>query len=166
MICQLFAPRGDLLGCDRTCVVAPPAPLVRENVGNLLVGQCFVPWLHHRSAKFLALHGDWALQTLEDNHGRPSRSAGCKLRASERRILTGHAQAIGLMTCLAIGRKNLFAAIARRKCCDLLCALRSSGFFHRLWLAAVRVKRVTAKVSGVTTEISTAEKHRQPVNCD
>src|SRR5439155_26635856 len=70
------------------------------------------------------------------------------------------------MACLAIGRKNLFAAIARRKFRDLLCALRSAGFFHRLWLAAVRVKRLTAEVSRVTTEIGAAKKHRQPVYCD
>src|SRR5206468_375943 len=116
--------------------------------------------------KFLAFDGDRALQTFKDNHGRPARAAGCKLRTSQWWILTWHAKAGGLMTCLTIGGKNLFAAIARRKFRDLLCALRSRNFFHRLRLAAVRVERVTAKVSRVTTEIGAAKKYRQPVNRD
>src|SRR5205809_3867635 len=70
------------------------------------------------------------------------------------------------MACLTVRRKNLLAPIARRKFRDLLRALRSAGFFHRLWLAAVRVKRVTAKISGVTTEIRAAKKYRQPVHCN
>src|SRR6266566_6149729 len=162
MIGQLFAQRGNLLGSDWAGAVAPFTPLVRENVGNLLVSQCFVPWLHHRIAEFLALHGDWTLQTLEDNHGGPPRTAGCKFRTCQWRILTGHAETIGLMTGLTIGRENLLAAIARRKFCDLLCALRSSGFFRNARCATKRVKSVTAKVSGVTAEIGTAKKHRQP----
>src|SRR5207247_10608971 len=68
------------------------------------------------------------------------------------------------MTGLAVRRENLFAAVARRKFCLLLFAWRSSGFFHRLWLAPVRVKRLTAKVSRVTTEIGATEKPRHPVN--
>ena len=47
-----------------------------------------------------------------------------------------------------------------------MCALWSGSFFHRLWLAAVRVERVTAKVSGVATEIGATKKHRKPVHCD
>src|SRR5437667_6149080 len=70
------------------------------------------------------------------------------------------------MTCLTICRKNLFAPIARRKFRDLLCALGSGSFFHRLWLAAVRVERIAAKISRVTTEVGAAEKHRQPINRD
>src|SRR5437899_10510573 len=70
------------------------------------------------------------------------------------------------MTCLTICRKDLFAPIARRKFRDLLCALGSGSFFPRLWLGTVRVKRLTTKVSGVATEIGTAEKHRQPINRD
>src|SRR6266566_4376583 len=114
MIGQLFAQRGDLFGRDRAGTVSPLASLVRENVGNLLVGQCFVPGLHHRAAKFLAFDCDRALQTLEDNHPRPTRTAGGKFRASKRRILTGDAEAVGLMTSLAIGCENLFAAIVWR----------------------------------------------------
>src|SRR5439155_24277801 len=34
------------------------------------------------------------------------------------------------------------------------------------WLAAVRLKRVTAKVSRVTAEIGTAKNYRQPVHYD
>src|SRR5438034_3823134 len=163
---QLFAERGNLFGRDRAGTVAPLAPLVRENVSNFLVGQGFVPWLHDRGAEFLAFDRDWTLQTLHDNHRRPTRTAGCKFRARERRILTCHAQTVGLMAGLTIGGKNLFAAIARGEFRDLLCALRSASFFHRLWLAAVRVERVAAEVSRVTTEIGTAKKDRQPVNCD
>ena len=166
MTSQFFAQRGDLLGCNRTPIVAPLAPLVREDVGNFLVGQCFIPRLHHCSAEFLAFYRDWALQTLKDNHRRPTRAASCKFRASQRRILTGHAQTVGLMTCLAVGCENLFAAIARRKFRRLLCALRSSSFFHHLWLAAVWVQRLAAKISGVTTEIGAAKKHCQAINCD
>src|SRR6266566_5642549 len=166
MIGQLFTQRGNLLGSDWAGAVAPFTPLVRENVGNLLVSQCFVPGLHHRIAEFLAFHGDRTLQTLEDNHGRPSRSAGCKLRARQRRILTSHAQTVGLMTCLAIGRKNLLATVPRRKFCGLLCALRSTGFFRNARCATEGVKSVTAKVSGITAEIGAAKKYRQPVNCD
>jgi hypothetical protein len=80
--------------------------------------------------------------------------------------LTCHAETIGLMAGLTIGGKNLFAAIARREFRRLLCALRSTGFFHRLRLAAVRVERFAAEVSRVTTEIGAAKKYRQPVNCN
>src|SRR5438128_3262690 len=166
MVGQFFAQSSNLLGRDRAGAVPPVASLVGENVGNLLVGQCFVPWLHHRAAKFLTFDGDWTLQTLQDNHGRTSGAAGCKLGTRQRRILAGNPKTVGLMACLAIGRKNLHAAIARRKFRDLLCALGSASFFHPLRLAAVRVKRVTAKISGVTTEIGAAKKYCQPVNCD
>ena len=64
MASQFFAERGNLLDRDRARAVSPFTPLVRENVGNLLVGQCFVPGLHHRRAKFLAFDRDWTLQTL------------------------------------------------------------------------------------------------------
>src|SRR6266487_2877993 len=166
MVGQFLAQPGNLLSCNRTGTVPPLAPLVRENVGNFLVGQCFVPGLHHRCAELLSFHGDWALQTLEDNHGRPARAASCELRACQWRVLARYAKTVGLMTGLAVRRENLFAAVARRKFRHLLFALRSSGFFHRLWLAPVRVKRLTAKVSRVTTEIGATEKHRQPVNGD
>src|SRR6266567_995071 len=166
MIGQFFTQRGNLLGSHRAGAVAPLTPLVRENVGNLLVSQCFVPGLHHRSAEFLAFHCNWALQTFEDNHRRTPRAAGCKFRTSQRRILPRHAKPVGLVTCLAIGRENLFAAIARRKFRRLLCALRSSSFFHHLWLAAVWVQRLPAEVSGVPTEIRAAKKYCEAVNCD
>ncbi len=70
------------------------------------------------------------------------------------------------MTGLAVRRENLFAAVARRKFRLLLSALWARNFFHRLRLAPVRVKRLTAKVSRVTTEVGATEKHRQPVNGD
>src|SRR6266567_2192839 len=166
MISQLLAQRGDLLGRNWAGVVAPLASLVGDDVGNFLVGQCFIPWLHHCRAEFLAFNCDWALQPFEDNHRRTTRPAGCKLRAGQRRILPGHAKTVGLVTCLAIGRENLFAAIARRKFRRLLCALRSSSFFHHLWLAAVWVQRLPAEVSGVPTEIRAAKKYCEAVNCD
>src|SRR5205814_7000563 len=166
MIRQLFAQPSNLFGGDCAGTVPPLTPLVREYVGDLLVGQCFVPGLHHRGAEFLAFDRDWALQTFEDNHGRPTRAARCKLRTGQRRILSRYAKTVGLMTGLTIGRENLFASIARRKFCLLLFTLGSGGFFHRLWLAAVRVKRLTAKVSRVTTKIGATEKHGQSVNCD
>src|SRR6266487_6573618 len=166
MVGQFLAQPGNLLSCNRTGTVPPLAPLVRENVGNFLVGQCFVPGLHHRGAELLSFHGDWALQTLEDNHGRPARAASCELRACQWRVLARYAKTVGLMTGLAVRRENLFAAVARRKFRHLLCALRSGSFFHRLWLAAVRIERITAEVSGVTTQIGTAKKHRQSIHCD
>src|SRR5439155_26464647 len=114
MVGQFFAQRSNLFARNRAGLVPPLTPLVSKDVGDPLVGQCFIPWLHHRGAKLLAFDGDWPLQTLEDNHARPTRAAGCKFRASKWRILTGHAETIGLMTGLTVRRENLFAAVARR----------------------------------------------------
>src|SRR5947208_3408185 len=160
MVGQLFAQSGNLLGSDWARTVAPLAPLVRENVSNFLVGQGFVPWLHDRRAEFLTFDCDWTLQTFHNDLRRPTRAAGCKLRTCQRRILTRHTEPVGLMAGLAIGRKNLFAAITRGKFRDLLGALRSTGFFRNARCATERVKSVTAKVSGITAEIGTAKKHR------
>src|SRR5206468_1748940 len=82
---ELLAKRGNLFGRDRARTVPPFTPLVRENISNLLVGQCLVPWLHHRGAEFLAFDGDWALQTLKDNHRRPTRATSCTLRLTKSR---------------------------------------------------------------------------------
>src|SRR5436309_8533257 len=166
MVGQLFAQSGNLFARNRARTVPPLTPLIREDIGDFLVGQCLVPGLHHRGAEFLSFDRDRTLQTFEDNHGRPTRAASCKLRTGQWRILSRYAETVGLMTGLTISRENLFAPVARRKFRDLLCALGSGNFFHRLWLATVRVKRLTTKVSGVATEIGTAEKHCQPVNCD
>jgi len=57
MIGQLFAQSGDLLGRNRAGTVPPLAPLISQDVGDLLVVQRFVPWLHDRRAVFLSLHG-------------------------------------------------------------------------------------------------------------
>src|SRR4029077_20566284 len=70
------------------------------------------------------------------------------------------------MTSQAVRQENLFASVARRKFRSLLCALRSAGFFHHLWLAAVRVERLTAEVSGETAEIGTTKKYCQSVDGD
>src|SRR6266576_3161246 len=166
VIGQFLAQSGNLFGRNRAGTVPPLTPLVGEDIGDLLVGQCFVPGLHYRGAEFLAFDCDRTLQTLENNHGRSTRAAGCKLRTRQRQILTGDAEAVGLMTSLTIRSENLFTAVARRKFCLLLFALRSGGLFHRLWLAAVRIERITAEVSGVTTQIGTAKKHRQSIHCD
>jgi hypothetical protein len=80
--------------------------------------------------------------------------------------LTRHAESVGLVTGLAIGCENLFAAIVRRKFHCLFCALWAGNFFHGVRLAAIWIKRFTAKVSGVTTEIGAAKEYRQSVNCN
>src|SRR4029077_3548577 len=159
MTSQFLAQRGNLLGCHWAGVVPPLASLVCKNVGNFLVGQCLVPRLHHRRAEFLALYGHWTLQTLHDNHRRAARAASCKFRTAQGRILSCHAETVGLVTCLAIGRKNLLAPIMRRKFRRLFCALRSGNFFHRGRFTAIWVKRFAAKISGVTAEIRTAKKY-------
>src|SRR6476646_11183140 len=106
---EFLAKRGNLLGRDRAGAVAPLAAFVCENVGNFLVGQSFVPRLHHSRAVFLAFNLDRALQALEDNHCRSARAADCKFRTSKRWILAGYAKTVSLMTGLTIGRKNFLA---------------------------------------------------------
>src|SRR5437762_13758030 len=128
MIRQLFARPSNLFGGDCAGTVPPLTPLVREYIGDLLVGQCFVPGLHHRGAEFLSFDRDRTLQTFEDNHGRPTRAASCKLRAGQWRILSRYAETVGLMTGLTTGRANLFAPIAPRKFCLLLFTLESGDF--------------------------------------
>src|SRR2546430_15252692 len=135
MVGQLFAQGGNLFARNRARTVPPLTPLIRKDIGNLLVGQCFVPGLHHRGAEFLSFDRARTLQTFEANHGRPTRAASCNLRAGQWRILSRYAETVGLMTGLTISRENLFAPIARRKFCLRLFTLGSGGFFHRLWLA-------------------------------
>ena len=164
MIGQLFAQRGNLFGCNGTGVVSPITSFVRENVGNFLVRQCFVPRLHYSGAVLLTFNFDGALQPFKNNHRRPTRAASCKFGTGQRWILAGHTETTGLVTRLAIRSENLFAAIVRRKFCRLLCTLRSGSFFHRCHFTAVWIKRFAAKVSRVTAEIRAAKKYRQPVN--
>src|SRR5437870_12071016 len=144
---QLFAQSGNLLGRDRAGIVSPLTAFVSQDVGNFLVCQCFVPWLHHGAAKLLAFDGHWALQTLQDNHGRAARPAGCKLRTRKRRILTGNAQTVGLVTGLTVRRENLFAAVARRKFCLLFATARTGGAFFCWRRAAEWIKTVTTEIS-------------------
>src|SRR6266850_1019194 len=61
---QFLAKSGDLLSRDGAGIVAPFAPFVSEDVGDFLVSQRFVPWLHHGGPVWLAFHCDRALQTL------------------------------------------------------------------------------------------------------
>src|SRR5438132_3515289 len=148
MIGKLFAQGGNLFGRYRATVVSPLTAFVSENVGNFLVGQRFVPWLHHCGPKFLAFDGDWTLQPLEHNHGRSLRTAGCKLRTSKRRILAGHAETVRLMTGLAVRGENLFPAIVRRQYGSLLTAGGTTrrGFF--CWRRTTEwIKSIAAKVS-------------------
>src|SRR5216110_1436390 len=166
MISQFLAQRSNLFGCHWAGIVPPLATFVCENVRNLLVGQCLVPRLHYRGTEFLAFHGDWSLQTLHDNHGRPARAAGCKLLTGQRRILPCHSETVRLVTCLAIRGKNLLSAIMRRKFGCLLGALRSGNLFHCGHFTAVWIERFTAKISRVTAEISAAKKYCQSVHCD
>src|SRR6266481_2987415 len=150
---EFLAKRGDLFSCDRTGAVAPLAALVCENVGNFLVGQSIVPRLHNGCAVFLAFNFYRTLQAFKNNHRRPARAAGCKFRTSKRRILAGHAKAIGLMTGLTISRKNLLASIAWRKFSLLAagrspshCFLRRGRRTHRIESAGDEISRVTAEV--------------------
>src|SRR5260370_6374988 len=128
---QLFAQGRDLFGSHWTGAVPPLAPFVSQNVGNLLIGQCFVPRLHDRAAELLALHRDRSLQTLKNDHRRSLRTPSGKFRAGQRRILTGNPETIGLITRLTLCRENLFAAVARRTFSLLLVSLRSDTFFGR-----------------------------------
>src|SRR6266498_1147792 len=166
MIRQFLTQRRNLFSRHRAGAIPPLASLVGKNVGNFLVGQCLVPGLHHCRTEFLALYRDWTCQTFENNHRRAARAASCKLRAGQRRILSCYAEAVRLVTRLAIGRKNLLSAIVRRKFGRLLGALRSGSFFHRWHFAAVWVKRFTAKISRVTAEISAPKKYGESVHRD
>src|SRR6267143_473878 len=113
MSSEFFAQRGNLLSRDGAGVVAPFAALISEDVSDLLIGQRFVPRLHDRTAELLPFDSDRPLQTLQHDHSGTARTASGKFRAGQRRILTGNAETVGLMTGLAVGRINLFAAIAR-----------------------------------------------------
>ena len=165
MVRQFLAQGRDLFGSHRTGAVPPLAPFVSQNIGNFLIGQCFVPRLHNRTAEFLAFDRDRALQTLKNDHRRSLRPASGEFRAGQRRILTGNTETIGLMTGLTVGRENLFAAVARRKFSLLLLSLRSATFFCRR-RSAHRIKSVAGKTSRITTQISAAGEDRDPVNSD
>src|SRR2546423_8838447 len=165
MVRQFFAQRCNLLRGHGTSAVPPFASFISQNVGNFLIGQCFVPRLHNRAAKFLALHRNWSLQTFENDHRRSLRTAGSEFGSSQRRILTGNTKAVGLVTSLTIGRENLFATIAWRKLGFLLLSLSCATFFRRR-RSAHRIKPVTGKISRVTTEVGTAGKNREAINND
>src|SRR6266496_6409570 len=70
MIGELFAQRRNLLSCHPAGVVPPLTALVCKDVGNFLISQCFIPRLHHSRTEFLALNGDRACQTFENDHRR------------------------------------------------------------------------------------------------
>src|SRR6266478_6277919 len=165
MVRQFFAQTRDLFSGYRTGAVPPLAPFVSQNVGNFLIGQRFVPRLHNGTAEFLPLHRDRTLQTFENDHRRSLRTASGKFRAGQRRILSGNTETVRLVASLAVGRENLFAAVARRKFSLLLLSLRSATFF-RWRRSAHRIKAVAGKISGVPPQISAAGKNRDPVNGD
>src|SRR5260370_4843475 len=162
---QLFAQGRDLFGSHWTGAVPPLAPFVSQNVGNLLIGQCFVPRLHDRAAELLALHRDRSLQTLKNDHRRSLRTARGKFRAGQRRILTGNTETIGLMTRLTVGRENLVAAVARRKFSLLLLSVRAASSFGRR-RSPQRIESVAGKISRVAAEISATGKNRNSINGD
>ena len=78
---RMFGMTGELLAAARRCArprsgpaVFPIPAVVGEDLGDFLVGQSFVPGLHHGGTIVLALNGDRALQALEHDHRRPAPS--------------------------------------------------------------------------------------------
>src|SRR5262245_35852808 len=130
MVGKLLAQRSDLLWGNGARVIPPLASLVRDDVGKFLIGQRLVPGLHHRAAVLLALYFDGTGQTFKHYHGHSVRATSSKFGTRQRRILAWHAKTVRLMTCLAVGRKNLLSPIVRRKFSGLLSALRPGNFFH------------------------------------
>src|SRR5262249_24129102 len=164
MIGQLFPKRGDLLGCHRTGVVSPLASLVCHDIGNFLVGQRFVPRLHHRRAVLLAFNCDRALQAFEHNHAHPPRAPIRKFRTSKRRILARYPKTVSLMTGLTISRENLLTSVARREF-SLLAAGRSScDCFLRSRRRTHRIKSAADEISRVAPEVRAAKENRQSVD--
>src|SRR4029077_10039444 len=100
-----------------------------------------------------------------NDHRRSLRSASGKFGTGQRRILSGNTETVRLVASLAVGRENLFAAVARRKFSLLLLSLRSATFFRGRW-SAHRIKAVARKISRVAPQISAAGKNRDPVNGD
>src|SRR5262249_10223357 len=97
-------------------------------------------------AVLLAFNRDRTLQTFQNNHAHPPRAPIRKFRTSQRRILTGHAETVGLVAGLTVRRENFLAAIVRRKL-DLL-AGRSAGYcFLRRRRRAHWVESATGEIS-------------------
>src|SRR5439155_14889514 len=94
--------------------VTPFLPDVGQDISDFLIGQSFIPRLHHRGAEVTTLDSERALQSFEHNHRRPARSVDDVLRTSERRILTGDTKTIGLMTSRAVSQENFLTAFCRR----------------------------------------------------
>ena len=100
--------------CDRSAGVPPLLTNVGHNVGDLLIGQSFLPRLHHRGAELLRL------SPSPDPRSPSARSCPrrfvppfTKFGAGQRRILSGDAKSGHLMAGRAIGREDLFAALGR-----------------------------------------------------
>src|SRR5690349_14041118 len=70
------------------------------------------------------------------------------------------------MASLTVGRKNLLAAIARRKFGLLAAGWSACHCFLRRGWRAHRIESTTGKISRVTAEVSAAEENRQPVDRD
>src|SRR5438270_10557282 len=107
---EFFAQGRDLFFGHWTGAVSPFAAFVGENIRDFLIAQTF-PRLHDSAAVLLALHFDLALQTLEHDHRRPARTAGCEFRSGERRVLAGYPLTGCLMAGLTISREDLFSTI-------------------------------------------------------
>src|SRR5437762_11615151 len=112
---EFLAKGGDLLLGNRAAVISPLLSLISEDVGNLLVTQA-LPWLHDRAAVFLSLHRDRTLQAFHHNHGGATGAAVGNFRTGKRRItLALRSESGRLMADRTVRRKNLFAAVGRRK---------------------------------------------------
>ena len=166
MIGQFFPQRRNLFGRHRTRVVSPLASFVSKNVGDFLVGQCFVPRLHHSSAKLLSFHFDRTLQTFQHNHCQPSRAAGRKFRACQRWILSGNTETVRLMASLTVGRKNFLATISTELTPELLPRSGQPRQFSLTSAAPKRIETITGKISRIAAQIRTAQKGRQTISCD
>src|SRR5947207_15618996 len=130
MTCEFLAQTGNLRRGDRTAFVPPLLANVSENVGDLRVGQRFVPRLHHGGAELLAFHRHGTLQAFEDDHPDASGTAINIFRSGQGRItLPSGAQSIRLMTDGAVGGENLLTAIGLRKFRGLFAAGTLWTFF-------------------------------------
>src|SRR5216110_2664234 len=99
MVRQLLTQGCDLRCRNRAGFVSPLLPNVSENVGDLRVGQRFVPRLHDGCPKLHALYRDRTLQSFEHDHARASRAAVHDFGAGKWRVtLAGSAKSIRLMT--------------------------------------------------------------------
>src|SRR3954447_6228196 len=113
---QLFTQGGDLRRRNRAGFISPLLPNVSQHVGDLSVGERFIPRLHHGCPKLHPLDRDRTLQSFEHNHPGPSRAAIDDFRTGKWRVtLARSALSTRLVADRAVRGENLFAAIGLRK---------------------------------------------------